>query len=333
MFAGLYAASVILMFFIFSAFGVSFSVNGKQPDNQFAGKRTAAENEVIQTDSLLHAGLRMVQLSDERLRLLGDTASALQQIEAAMQVNNNVIALKNALDSIEILSAASAGGGTLSKMMINTFRAALNERQALKNMQSSITTGKTRLSANQQDDMQWRDQLLRKDNEINRLELQLKAMQQSNTGITKASGASEAQQGEVELLKTAFNDQQKVYEALKENFGRVKTENAVLTAKVADMKKNVAIPVAASNTADNRVSELQQKLEAMNADLYFARIDCNMARADAQQIISNARQRKELLIESLGMLNNLAKSSDDGVQKKAKEKIARLNRIANTLHD
>ena len=50
-------------------------------------------------------------------------------------------------------------------------------------------------------------------------------------------------------------------------------------------------------------------------------------------MISNARQRKELPTEWLGMLNNLVKSRDDDVQKKAKEKIARLNRIAITLHD
>ena len=90
---------------------------------------------------------------------------------------------------------------------------------------------------------------------------------------------------------------------------------------------------SANTSADTKVNSLEQKVQDLNADLYFAKVDCNLSRADAQQIISNARQRKELLSESLAMLTSLSASGDAGIQKKAKEKIAHLNHIATALHD
>ena len=89
----------------------------------------------------------------------------------------------------------------------------------------------------------------------------------------------------------------------------------------------------AKATAENKINALQEKIQYLNADLYFAKIDCNLTRADAQQIISNARQRKELLSESLTMLNTLSAYGDASIQKKAKEKILHLNHIATALHD
>lgn len=336
-FAGLYVASLVLLFFILSAFGVRFDGGGggqTQLPIRTGEIIAAAGTELAQTDSTLHAGLRALQQSDDNLRMLPDTASSLRHTEALMQVNNNEAALKNAIDSIEILSAASTNGSMMNKVMVNSFRKILDDRAKFKNLQATIASGKTTLSGGQQDMLQWKDQLLQKDNEISRLETQLKAMQQAVTGVGKGSGAGEALQGEIELLKTAFAGEQKAKEQVKDELRRVKSENSALAARITDMKNTPPVPVSnTSSASEKRVAQLEQELENMNADLNFARIDCNLTRADAQQIISNARQRKELLIESLGMLNSLAKSGDDGIQKKAKEKIVRLNRIATTLHD
>ncbi|MEO6316375.1 MAG: hypothetical protein ABIU63_05100 [Chitinophagaceae bacterium] len=333
-FAGLYVGSIILLFFIFSAFGVRFSVNDQQSAGSAAFAGAAPDMEFIQTDSALHAALHALQLSDARYSLLPDTVSLQVKKMTMDAIINNEKDLKNSIDSIDILTASGTGNGRglMYQNMLSSFRAALNERQALKNIQGMIAAGKTPFSTGQQNMLQWKDEISRKEDEISRLGMQLKAYQ-SGSVLASSAGASEADKGEIELLKTAFTTQQNEYAALKSNFTQLKSDNNQLSAQIVQLRKSPVVPAERAPAADNKVNELEQQLQTMNADLYFARIDCNMARADAQQIISNARQRKELLSESLAMLSNLSKSDDAAIQKKAKEKITRLNRIANTLHD
>jgi len=175
-----------------------------------------------------------------------------------------------------------------------------------------------------------------KDEQIQLLQQQLKNMQQALAQPTAAAGKEEAHKGEVAVLNTAFADLQNAYDLLNGNFRRLQQEHNNLQASYAALKK---LPVAASNnnnsnaTNNAAVAALEQQLSASTAELNFAKIDCNLARADAQQIISNARQRKELLTEALTMLRTMEGNTDATIQKKAKEKILRLNQVAKTLHD
>ncbi|MEO5684336.1 MAG: hypothetical protein ABIQ88_16975 [Chitinophagaceae bacterium] len=339
-FAGLYAASVILIFFIFSAFGVRFSVNDQKQDDPSAAVQAMVlntNNDVLRTDSFLHASLYKLQVQDVAYLLLPDTASSTRRNNAAMAIGNGELAFKKSIDSIEQMTAVYTGAGAGNVMyqnMINSFRSVLEERRALKNIQSSITTGKSTAGSGSLDVQQWRNELALKENEITRMETALRALQDKSFAVSKTSGGDEAQKGENELLKTAFADQQKDYDALKNKYNGLKADNSTLATQVIEFKKNASVLVDNTNTvAEKKINVLEQKVHDLNADLYFARIDCNLARADAQQIISNARQRKELLSESLSMLGSLAKSEDADIQKKAKEKIVRLNRIATALHD
>ncbi|HMC84670.1 MAG TPA: hypothetical protein VKI61_04065, partial [Chitinophagaceae bacterium] len=185
-----------------------------------------------------------------------------------------------------------------------------------------------------QDMLQLKSQLTKKDSAIARMQEQLRILQNKDFVPAKSAGSDEAQKGEIDLLKTAFNNQQKEYQAVLDKYNRLKNDNSNLVSQLAEYKKEASAQADNANaTNENKINQLQQKVLDLNADLYFTKIDCNLSRADAQQIISNARQRKELLTETLVMLSRLSCSADEGIQKKAKEKIILLNHIATTLHD
>ena len=78
---------------------------------------------------------------------------------------------------------------------------------------------------------------------------------------------------------------------------------------------------------------LQQKVDVLDAELRLARVDCNLTRVDAAQIISNSRQRKELLSEASGILTSLSKYEDADIKKKVHDKITRLNQVAANSRD
>ncbi len=197
-----------------------------------------------------------------------------------------------------------------------------------------MAMGKAPTAVEQADIFQLKNELIQKDNDLARQDVLIKSLQVKSFGPSKTTGTDEAQKGENDLLKMAFDNKQKEYDALKDNYTRLKADNNNLVSQVTEYKKSSSLQKEdAKAAAENKINTLEEKIQNLNADLYFAKIDCNLTRADAQQIISNARQRKELLSESLTMLNMLAASGDAGTQKKAKEKILHLNHIATALHD
>lgn len=338
-FVGLYGVSILLIFFIFSAFGGRLSVSDQNSSGVLDATQPAADNnnDVLRADSLLHTGLYRLQQLDDQYAIFPDGSDAVVKNSIAALVSSNEQVLKKQVDSVEQLSAVYAGAGksALYKTILNSFRAVLNERESLKNMRMSMASGKSLIGGGQQDALLWKNDLLLKDNEITTLKTELKERQGLSFASSANAGAQEARKGEIDLLKIAFTDQQKDYDLLKEKYNRLKADNSTMASQLIDYKRNT-IAVSTENThpaEGNKISVLEQQVLALNADLSFARIDCNLDRADAQQIISNARQRKELLSQALDMLKSLVVSADGSVQKKAKEKITRLNHIANTLHD
>ncbi|MEP6746342.1 MAG: hypothetical protein ABJB86_01380 [Bacteroidota bacterium] len=337
-FAGLYAASIILMFFIFSAFGFHFS-SGNQKATLLTNDRSElADNEILQADSLLHSKLDQLQASDDEYNLLlADTSARSLRNNAALIISMYESAFKKAIDSVDQLSMNYNGDkASMYKTMLNSFKSIAGNRQTLKNIQASMVSGKTVLPGGSLEILQLKNQLSLKENDLAQMSAQIKTLQGKDITPPKSAGTDEAQKGEIDLLKTAFNDQQKDYQAALEKYNRLKAENNSLATQVVELKKSASAQAEnlnASTAAENKINSLEQKVQNLNADLYFAKVDCNLSRADAQQIISNARQRKELLSESLAMLNNLSASGDASIQKKAKDKIVRLNHIATTLHD
>jgi hypothetical protein len=337
-FAGLYTASVILMFFIFSASGVHFSqVNQKVNTVSNDLRPKTMDDLILRSDSLLHAELiQLLQSDDKYAMIIADPASSLQRSGAVAAIVENENIFKKLLDSLQQLANDYQGTDKAAtySTLTSSFKSIFNSRLTIRNIQASMASGETVLPDDHQDMLQLKSQLDKKDSTIARMQEQLRILQNKDFVPAKSAGSDEAQRGEIDLLKTAFNDQQKEYQAVLDKYNRLKNDNSYVVSQLAEYKKETSAQADNANaTNENKINQLQQKVLDLNADLYFTKIDCNLSRADAQQIISNARQRKELLTETLVMLNRLSSSADAGIQKKAKEKIILLNHVATTLHD
>ena len=334
-FAALYAASIVLLAIVFAVAGFHISFGDqKSVVSADISSQPLAGNSIASADSLLHARIyRLEQLDKQYTLLPADTGSDISRNLVIATTITEEQAFKKSIDSIEQMSAVYAGAGNpaLYKNMISSFRTWMEQRMALRHMAGLRTSAAG--SGGQADLLQVKNELLQKDIEITRLKTAIKELQEAgpvNGNYTEAS------KGEIAALKMAFDDQQKESNQLREKYSRLKTENNALALQVTETKKNVQVRgdlVNNNTTADNKISLLEQKTAALATALSFAQIDCNLDRADVQQMVSNARQRKELLSVSLEALKALAMSGDETTQKKAKEKIIRLNRIANTLHD
>ncbi|MFT3936564.1 MAG: hypothetical protein QM726_23265 [Chitinophagaceae bacterium] len=335
-FAGIYIASIILLLFIFSAFGWQM-VSGKTEEEKYASNNAfLLDKDLLRADSLLHTEMWDLELADKYYSLLADSTNVTERGSALVNTFNAVNTLQKTIDSIEQLTSYYKGDlGSRYKMMLSTFKSELNSRLLLKNTKTTLVTNtKTSSTAGSGDIFYFKNELLLKDQEIATLKATIKDLHTANQFPSAQAGKTEAQKGEIDLLKTAFSDLQKDYELIKDRYNRLKIENSNTLLELSEARK-APLPVVekTNNIADTRVTKLEKQVDDLNAALYFAKIDCNLSRTDARQMISNAKQRKQLLSESLTMLNSLAKSGDAGIQKKAIDKIALLNQIAVTLHD
>ncbi|MBC8034858.1 MAG: hypothetical protein H7Y03_11975 [Chitinophagaceae bacterium] len=124
------------------------------------------------------------------------------------------------------------------------------------------------------------------------------------------------------------------YTSILSMINTLKKENESLTAKINKLSTgNSTITNEMLKNEKSRAALLEKRISDLNAELRFAKVDCNLTRADVTQIISNSKQRKELLAEALASLNNLSRSDDAVIAQKAKEKFQRLNNIAKTVRD
>ncbi len=89
-----------------------------------------------------------------------------------------------------------------------------------------------------------------------------------------------------------------------------------------------------TNDADpDKINSLNNKIDDLYAELTLQKVDCNLSRVSGKDIISNARQRKDLLQESLNSLRNLAGATNPVIQRKVKDKMLQLQNIAATARN
>ncbi len=171
-------------------------------------------------------------------------------------------------------------------------------------------------------------EMLKKDIRIADLEAALSQMKKFSPA---ANGKQDDAKGSTANLQLQEDYQtlQRNYKALAETNTRLRNA-AVSTGNAPATDAPESEPVKAARA---RAVKMEQQLQEMNADLSFSTVDCNLSRADVNQIIYNGKQRKALLQQALDILTSLKKSSDEEIQKRALQKISQLNRIAMTVRD
>ncbi len=214
---------------------------------------------------------------------------------------------------------------------------------------------KAQLDSARQQVQQLRQALLKKDSLVGILAAQtaqdpaLVAYDKKSTGRTQS-----VDQQELRLLKEEntglqqrFDEQTNTGAALREQVTNLQHANELLRTRIAgadrrnspqDATKAIAgateaIPDGEAGSTSPENASAEHRVAVLDAELRLAEVNCDLSRADARQIVYNAKQREGLLSAALTILNQLMLSPDAEIQKKARQKMTELRSIVSTVHD
>lgn len=268
---------------------------------------------VIQQLDVQYAG----SLSDTSFSATTDSIGQLILLE-----ENN---LRNAITVAEVEGSEwkDTSLTTHIEKMLTAYRRLMGNRKAaaaLRNMASIKSTG---LAPDEKQLLNLQNEVLEKSSRIASLEMALSQMkntqQQAPVNNDNIAG----------LMQNVAALENKILSLTTQNNG-LQQENERLHKTQADMSRSAG-SVEQSLKEKNMV--LQQRIDDLAAEIQLVKVDCNLSRVDATQIISNARQRKQLLNEASEILTNLSASGNTDVNRKAKEKIKKLNQVAGTFRE
>lgn len=237
--------------------------------------------------------------------------------------------LRGSIDSIFLNSTRQPDSNlnNLSNNIIASYRSILNNRQAITGLRNAINLNSTNLSPDKKVLLKLQNELQQKNNQLLSLESSIKNKVTENNNTVQKEDIQE--ENTTSLKKNIADLENKVYWLTSTNY-TLKQDNDKMLKVQTEALKNSSIN---ESTSKNSTVVLQQKVDGLEAELRLARVDCNLTRVDASQIISNSRQRKELLSEASGILTSLSKSGDAGIKKKVQDKIVRFNQVAANSRD
>jgi len=319
-FAIFYLATIILVILFFTFFyhktPPTKTANTNEINNSAPQKQLLSE-----TDILLNKLLQL-QKADEHYASLfvqSSVSPAMDSIDTQISIEESDF--KNVIDSFSQNKNNYSGGDEILFKKINEyFNQTLENRRAIGNIRYALAAGNFDLDSNQKKWLQLNSDLIAKNKRIKDLENLL----QSNTdNINTQTDKSNA---EIAPLQATINRQQSENDNLKQNIKSLNTTIITLQSDLASKES--------SSTKNQETSSADlEKIQQLNDEIQLAKISCNLTRADAQQIISNSKERKELLTNALKSLVSLSKSDNPEIRQQANGKLKELQRIAGTIRD
>lgn len=267
------------------------------------------------------------QLDRQYANLLTATPDKKRLDSVSYLIDAQETGLKRAIDSISRNTPGQADSG-LNKLVnniVSSYKSILQNRSSIRSLRNAVNVGEDKVKPDEMALLQTQNNLQEKDDRIAFLENELKVL-----SAKKTPPASRTDAGEVSALKQTLTERENKIAALTQTTGSLKQENEKLLKQLNDANKATGQGDPASR---NKIISLQQRVDELNAELRLAKVDCNISRVDATQIVSNSRQRKELLSEASGILTSLSKSEDADIRKKVQDKIIRLNQVAANTRD
>jgi hypothetical protein len=275
-------------------------------------------------NELLATRLSAIQQLD---RQYADLITATKDKKRLDSVSNLIDAqeagFKKAIDSISLNSQGQADSGSnkLFNNIVSSYKSILQNRSSIRSLRNAVNVGETDSKPDEMALLRTQNTLQEKDDRIAVLENELKVL-----SAKKMPPGGE----NVAALKETLTERENRITALTQITANLKQENEKLLKQLNDGNKAASPGDLASR---NKIISQQQRIDELNAELRLAHVDCNISRVDAGQIVSNSRQKKELLSEASGILTSLSKSDDADIRKKVQEKIIRLNQVAANTRD
>jgi hypothetical protein len=284
---------------------------------------------LLRANAILSDRLKTLQQSDQQY------ADALTEANGQLMldsINRKIYTqeeiFRGSIDSIFLNTnnLPDSGHNLLFENIINSYKSILENRHSTGRLRNAININKKSFTPDASATLKLTNELEEKNGRIASLESTLKSLNSNNRVAAKTSINAESTAVEKEdemLLENKLAALTAAHNNLKQDYERVLKQQSEIS------KTGAANEQVLKNTA----SSLQEKVKELNAELSLARVDCNISRADAAQIISNAKQRKQLLSEASGILDNLGRTTDAGIKRKVNEKILRLNQVAANSRD
>ena len=290
-------------------------------------------NMLIENNNILSSRINLLQQLDQKfadqLAESGDK-KILDSINLQIFVQEEVF--RGSLDSIFLNSASQPDTNLniLSNNLVSSYRSILNNRQAITGLRNAVNLNNTSLSPDKKVLLKLQNELQQKNNQLLTLENSIKSIDKEKGNLTTAKNNDVEQNNSAALRKNIIDLENKVYLLTSTNYILKQDNDKFLRAQTEPAKSN-----SGSNDVilKNKNVTLQRNIDMLDAELRLARVDCNLTRVDASQIISNSRQRKELLSEASGILTSLSKYDDADIKKKVNDKITRLNQVAANSRD
>jgi len=294
---------------------------------QIAAVSTEADM-LINTNANLQQQLAALQQLDGQFATsITDTAFAIK----ADSLNKLILAeesrFKNAVEAAGEMGGNLPGGNSKANFdkMVAAYLLLLESRQSSGMLRNVATLNSSSLAPDEKQLLHLQNDLVEKSNRITSLEMTLMQMKNAKpVMLTENSNSNNA-----ELLHQITALETKV-DALNTLNSGLKQDNDRLQLMQNNMSKTAT---SAEQQSKEKNTSLQQRIDDLNAEILLVKVDCNLNRVDATQIISNAKQRRQLLNEASDMLTNLSVSGNAAINRKVKEKINRLNQVAGNYRE
>lgn len=318
-FAIFYLVSILLVILFFTFF------YPKKPIAKITNtieKNSEPQKQLLTETDILLNGLLRLQKADEHYASLFAQSSVTPAMDSVdTQISIEESDFKNVIDSFTQNENNYSGNGEILFKKINEyFKQTLENRRAIGNIRYALAAGNFDLDSNQKKWLKMNRDLIAKNKRIDELENLL----QSDSD--KTNSQIEKLKAEIVPLQATTNRQQSENDNLKQN---IKS----LTATIATLQSNLAAKESNSKKNQETSAANLEKIQQLNDEIQLANISCNLTRADAQQIISKSKERKELLTNALQSLITLSKSDNPEIRQQANGKLKELRRIAGTIRD
>lgn len=336
----LIAAVAAVLIAVVAIWGNNLSGTKKSEVAVLSDKLSEAR-QVLRNDVLLHEHFRRLQELDQRYGLMLMKSPAPAQLDSVNHaINAQENAMKKSLDSIsnESTKYNAWANVVISDSITSSFKKALSNRKYIANIRSAIEGKPIDISSGDKEAMQMQFDMEKKDEIIASLEKELKSkaaisqQQQVETKAAPAANKNELQK-QNESLEASLKEEEMRNTGLLDITRSLRQDNEKLITELSKVRRNNASDDASNLSSKNKFASLQEQIDDLNAELNFAKVDCSLTRADSKKIISNSRQRKELLAQALQSLQSLSRSENSAIQRRAREKISELNQIASTVRD
>lgn len=283
----------------------------------------------MQTDNLLSGFTMLQQLSEDYASLLSD--KSLDSIKLKELDSMNILITRKEIDFSALLDSLQSSNHGYDKSssilfikIIDSYRSAVSESKAIRTIRNSFNIGNTNFTFDQNTLYAMQNALHNKEVEIVQLNSKLYSNKNLATNNNKIDYNNLFKQQE-SVVDKVLESQKKKNENLTSYNAKLKRENDNLYNELETLRdSNIQNQIKTASTITK--AELNEQLK-------LAKVDCYLLRADTRQIISNAKQRRELLQTAQQLLNSLSQSGSNSVKEEVQSKLNELKTIAANDHD